>query len=101
MKYAEVPVVFNMRKEGESFVNLSYPFKVIPNVLRVITFSNPLKVFGIMGGKLVFFSILISILWLTGVILVFPDTTVVILFLSGLQTFFFGILADLIIKKRK
>jgi len=101
MRYAEVPVVFNMRTEGESFVSLKYPFKVIPNVFRVITFSQPLKVFGIMGGLLIFFSFFISMLWLLDIIHIFPDTTVLILFLSGLQTFFFGVLADLIVKKRK
>ncbi|MFC1824273.1 glycosyltransferase family 2 protein [Thermodesulfobacteriota bacterium] len=101
MRYAEVPVTFNKRNEGESFVDLKYPFKVIPNILRVITFANPLKIFGIMGLSMMFVSFTVSMLWLLNIIVVFPDTTVLLLFLSGLQTLFFGVLADLIIKKRK
>ena len=46
-------------------------------------------------------SFVVTLLYLTGIIAVFPDTTVLLLFLSGLQTLFFGVLADLFIKKRK
>ena len=101
MRYAEVPVVFNQRTEGHSFISLKYPFKVIPNILRVITYSNPLKVFGILGGMMILLSLVVTALWLSDVIMEFPDTTVLLLSLSGLQTFFFGVLADIIIKKRK
>lgn len=111
MRYAEVPVVFHKRRQGRSFVDLQYPFKVIPNIVRVIIFANPMKVFGFIGGAMVALSLLIVSLWTLGVLLNYPalqhipilsmSNLALLLFISGLQTLFFGILADLIVKKRR
>lgn len=111
MRYAEVPVVFHKRTKGESFVNLKYPFKVIPNIVRVIIFANPMKVFGFIGGVMILLSLFIVLLWGLGTVLNNPllqnipilsmSNLALLLFISGLQTLFFGILADLIIKKQK
>ena len=108
MRYAEVPVVFNKRNSGKSFVNLIYPFQVIPNIIRIIFFANPLKVFGTLGLIMIGLSLLIVISSIVNYLFqvkylsfIFVSNLALILFLSGLQALFFGILADLIIKKRK
>jgi glycosyltransferase involved in cell wall biosynthesis len=111
MRYAEVPVVFHKRVKGKSFVDLRYPFKVIPNIVRVIIFANPMKVFGFIGLLMVLLSLCIVSLWTLGALLNYPplqhipilsmSNLALLLFISGLQTLFFGILADLIVKKRR
>lgn len=111
MRYAEVPVVFNARETGRSFVNLKYPMKVIPNIFRVIVFANPLKVFGTIGFLMILTSIFIVSAWimlnmfgfrfLEIFSFLFISNLSLVLFMSGIQTFFFGILADLIVRKRK
>lgn len=105
MKYTEVPVAFYARTKGKSFVSLKYPFRVIPNIIRVIIYADPLKVFGYLGLSMVATSVLIVAIWVIGyylnVEIKFPRNIALLLFLSGVQIMFFGILADLIIKKRK
>ncbi|MCP4396873.1 MAG: glycosyltransferase family 2 protein [bacterium] len=107
MRYAEVPVDFYERGGGKSFVNLSYPFRVIPNILRVIVYANPLKVFGGVGLLMMGAALCIVALWYleqwTGLGIPFfpPRNSSLTLFLSGLQTCFFGVLCDLILKKRR
>ncbi|MCP4373422.1 MAG: glycosyltransferase family 2 protein [Deltaproteobacteria bacterium] len=111
MRYAEVPVVFHERTKGESFVSLKYPFKVIPNMIRVMIFANPMKIFGCLGLLMILLSLSIVSFWTLGALLDNPSlqhipilsisNLALILFISGLQTLFFGILADLIVKKRK
>lgn len=110
MRYVEVPVVFHKRLQGESFVSLKYPFKVLPNIARVIIFANPMKIFGFLGLSMVLLALFIVSLWALGVVLNYPPlqhipvlslgNLALILFIAGLQTLFFGILADLIVKKR-
>lgn len=101
MRYAEVAVVFNERTQGTSFVSLKYPFKVIANIVRVLIYANPIRIYGNIGLFVIVLSVIIAILWLIGFISIFPDTTVTILFVSGVQIILFGILADILIKKRK
>ena len=108
MRYAEVPVVFNKRSFGKSFVNLTYPFQVVPDIIRIIFFANPLKVFGVLGLIMIGLSLLMLVSCIVNYLFqvkylsfIFVPNLALILFISGLQTLFFGILADLIIKKRK
>ena len=111
MRYAEVPVTFKMRVSGQSFVNLAYPFKVIPNIIRILVYANPLKIFGAIGGMMISLSLLTMFLWWLGNLIEYNILAVIpilgfknlafLLLLGGLQILFFGILADLIIKKRK
>lgn len=111
MRYAEVPITFIPRSSGESFVNLKYPFKVILNIIRVLVYANPLKVFGTIGITMIFFSLLQIFLWWIGNLIEYNilekvpilglKNLALLLFLAGVQTLFFGILADLIVKRRK
>jgi len=106
MRYMEVPVTFHSRKTGESFVSLKYPLIVILNIARVIIYANPLKVFSICGLGMIGFSICYFIVnkisrslgW--DLSFIFIKYLGLVTMILGVQTLFFGILADLIIKKR-
>ena len=37
MRFAHVPVTFRKRTTGESFVSMRYPFKVLPQLLIIIS----------------------------------------------------------------
>lgn len=105
MRFAQVPVTFNMRLTGSSFVSLHYPFKVLPQIIQVLVGVKPLKIFGPIAlfflgvGSIVAIHNLFG--WFTGgaekpiqqVNLVLGSG------LFGLQTLFFGLIADLIVKQ--
>ena len=99
MRVIEVPVVFHKRETGKSFISWRYPFKVLPTIIRLFVHINPLIVF--MPISILF--IVLSILRSIRDILLFNGigTAAVLLFMIGLQTFFFGLVADLIVKKIK
>ena len=103
MRFAQVPVNFHERGTGKSFVSLRYPIKVLPQILRVLIGVRPLKVFVPIG---VFFlgiagiaAALNLMLWWSGSA-VKPIQNVNLVLgtgMFGLQTFFFGLLADLVV----
>ena len=105
MRYYEVPVTFNARKTGKSFISIKYPFKVITAIIWILFHANPLRVF--IPISLIFFvtSIIVTIFNLFSFyagladIPISNNVLVTVCFLAGLQTLFFGILADMIIKK--
>jgi glycosyltransferase involved in cell wall biosynthesis len=104
MRFAHVPVRFRKRTTGRSFISLKYPFKVGYQILLVVAAARPMKVFGLAG--------LLSLLAATALfvielVLFFMDRTpkpvvhvnaVLGLLVLGLQTFFFGLLAELIVQ---
>jgi len=105
LRYAEVPVVFSPRTKGRSFVSLKYPFKVFHQMLRIFVMVNPLKVF----IPLSIFLWLVAFTWGGCEFFVykfydssieFHDTSILLLIIAGIQTFFFGLLADLIVNKK-
>ena len=107
MRFEQVPVSFRQRKTGKSFVSLIYPLKVIPQIVLVLVVSRPLSFFFPVGmasfviGASVFFYQLGQ--WLLGDA---PKPVSNVNFvlgtlLFGLQTVFFGLLAQLIVVTRK
>ena len=106
MRYMEVPVTFYPRKTGKSFISLKYPLIVVLNIIRVIIYANPLRVFSICGLTLIGFSVGYLLLskatqsfgW--DLSFLFLKSLGLVTMILGVQTIFFGILADLIIKKR-
>jgi len=107
MRFAHMPVAFRKRLTGKSFVSLKYPFHVLHQIIMVLVGIKPMSIFAPIGflfllvGSLVFSWELI--LWLLGethkpVIHVY---TVLGFSLFGLQTLFFGILAELIVKRQR
>ncbi|MBF0465638.1 MAG: glycosyltransferase family 2 protein [Nitrospirae bacterium] len=107
MKYAEVPVVFYERKTGRSFVSLRYPFYVFINILRIMIYGSPLKLFTAIGSVMVIFSIIYFIAstifekYLMNFPILLVNNLSLATLIVGLQCFFFGILADLLIKRRR
>jgi hypothetical protein len=105
MRFSQVPVSFNKRETGKSFVSLKYPFKVFPQILMVLVGVKPLRVFGTLGlifllSGLCIFGLQFS-QWLLGIAAkpVVNVNLVLGLVLFGMQTIFFGMLADLIVHK--
>lgn len=107
MRFTQVSVSFRKRITGKSFITLRYPFRVLPQIFWVIVGLRPMKVFLPIGG---------AFLMLGGTVFLFEmaeyfagittrpveDVNLVLgSTLFGLQTIFFGILAQLIIDTRR
>ena len=101
-KFKQVPITFNKRIHGSSFVSLKYPFKVFWQIFIIYSSLKPLSTFGKLGSMLIFVSISTSsyqiYLFNTGINDKFiqNDDLVSLLFLFGIQTIFVGILGNLI-----
>lgn len=103
MRFAHVPVTFRERTVGRSFVSLTYPLKVLPQILLVLVGVRPLRVFGgigllflLLGGAVFIWDFT---RWMSGI---YPDPAehvnlILGSSLFGLQSVFFGILAHLVI----
>lgn len=106
MRYHEVPVDFYKRTTGKSFVSLKYPFYVIVNIFRIMVYANPLKAFSFIGLSLIAFSFSYFVLSVISdklgwdISFVFIDKLSLASLIVGVQSFFFGILADLINKRK-
>lgn len=107
MRFAHVPVSFRKRTAGASFVSLRYPFKVLPQLVLVIVSIKPMKIFLPIGFFFLFFAGIVFSVELTLWFLdktakpVLHDATILVLVFLGLQTFFFGLLAELIVRTNK
>lgn len=107
MRYVEAPVVFHKRKTGKSFVSFKYPFKVLPAMLWILIYANPLKVFVPLGVMFIFASIAALGYDLYPFFeggrpdtVVTHDTTILLLFSFGAQLIIFGLLGDMIRQRR-
>ena len=100
MRVIEVPVVFHKRTAGKSFISLKYPFKVLPNILRLYYHTFPLKIFVPLGSLVLLFGLLVGYLVRVGAITRFGDDSAVILIIMGVQILLFGLIADMISQKR-
>lgn len=107
MRFAQIPVRFRKRTTGRSFVNLKYPFRVGYQILLVIAGLHPMRVFGPVGILFLSVAFLVSVV---EIVLFFngyfdrPIEHVNLVLGSlvlGLQTFFFGLLGELIVRNRK
>lgn len=104
MRFAQVSVTFNRRETGKSFISMKYPFKVLPQIVQVLVGVKPLLIFAPVGlaflalGSLVFGVDILQ--WMFGSSTKPVQHVNLVLGLStfGLQTLFFGLLADLIVK---
>lgn len=104
MRFTHVPVTFHERITGKSFVSIRYPFKVLPQIVIALAGLKPMRIFAPIGlffllvGGLVFSWELT--LWFMGrtVKPVMHVNAVLGLLIFGIQTLFFGILAELIVQ---
>jgi glycosyltransferase involved in cell wall biosynthesis len=107
MRFDHASVAFRKRETGKSFVSLKYPFRVIPQIIMVLVSVRPMRIFGTIGllfillGASVFF-VEIGIWALDDAIKPIRSVNLVMgSMLFGLQTLFFGILAQLIVEMKK
>jgi len=104
LRFSHVLVTFNKRDKGKSFISLSYPFKVIPQIIQVIIGIKPLKVFGPIGWFFLSLAIFIFLFQFISYLLDHTQKPVenvnLVLgsFLFGLIILCFGFLADLVVK---
>jgi glycosyltransferase involved in cell wall biosynthesis len=107
LRFTHVPVTFRARKTGRSFVSLSYPFKVLPQILAVLVGVKPLRVFAPIGllffllGSGLFAIEMSEYIFGSSVRPVQHVNLVLGSLLFGLQTLFFGLIADLIVKQNR
>lgn len=107
MRFAHVPVSFRERTTGSSFVSLKYPFRVLPQLIFVVMSTKPMKVFFPIGFLFFFLaSVVFSVevfLWIVGISIkpVVHVYAVLGFMFFGMQTLFFGLLAELIIRINK
>lgn len=107
LRFAHVPVTFRQRVAGRSFVSLKYPFKVIPQLIMVLVGVRPLRVFGPIGLAFLLLGFGVAgvemVQWARGLA---PEPVGHVnlamgSILFGLQTLFFGLIADLIVKQNR
>ncbi len=108
MRFDHADVAFRERTTGKSFISLKYPFKVLPQIIMVLVAVRPLRVFAPVGlaflalGALVFGVEFLG--WLLTDHFDKPVRSVNLVMgtgLFGLQTLFFGLLAELIVYTRR
>jgi hypothetical protein len=106
MRFAHAPVGFNARETGKSFVSLWYPFHVLWQIAMVVLGVKPMKIFGTLGAAFMLIASTIFIFELVQYLMGLSEKPVVQvnlvmgMGLFGLQTIFFGALAQLIIESR-
>ena len=101
-RFKQVPITFNKRIHGKSFVSLKYPFKVFWQIFIIYSSLKPLSTFGKIGSLLIISSIIISSFQIyqysigLSEKLIQNDDLVSLLFLFGVQTVFVGIIGNLV-----
>ena len=108
MRFAHVDVAFRKRVTGKSFITLKYPFRVLPQILMVLASVKPMRIFFPIGMFFLLLGVAVFCYefgeWLFVAGIDKPVRSVNLVMgssLFGLQTIFFGILAELIIKTRR
>lgn len=107
MRFCHVPVSFRLRTTGESFVSYKYPFKVLMQIIMILVGLKPMRIFGSLGVAFLALAFLVFCWDFVGWLLDLgrkPAEHVNFILgtsLFGLQTVYFGLLTDLIVKHRK
>ncbi len=106
MRFAQVEVAFRERTTGRSFVSLAYPFKALGQIFWLLVSLRPLTVFGPIGALFLAVGFGVAAwqlsLWFMGEAARPVENVNLVLgcALFGLQTLFFGVLAELIVRRR-
>lgn len=105
MRFDQAPIAFHRRRAGESFVSLKYPFKVLPQILMLMVLVRPLKVFLPVAALFLVAAGVIFVvelaLWFAGYMPRPVENTNLVLGLAmfGLNTGFFGLLAEIVVRR--
>lgn len=101
-KFLQIPITFNKRVHGESFISYKYPFKVFWQIFIIYSTFKPMETFGKIGFFLIINSVIISFYqifrYFNGYTdkIIQSDNLITLLFLFGIQTVFVGVIANLI-----
>ena len=60
LRFKQVPIQFNEREFGQSFVKLSYPFKAMFQIILLMITKNPMKTFGLLSSIFITTSLVVS-----------------------------------------
>lgn len=108
MRFDHSDVAFRKRETGKSFISFKYPFKVLPQIIMVLIAVRPLRVFGPIGfaflalATLVFCGEFLGYLFDSDITKPVRSVNLVLgSGLFGVQTLFFGLLAELIVYTRR
>lgn len=107
MRFAQVPVRFRPRTAGTSFVGWTYPFRVIGQLALVLVGIQPMRVFAPIGAAFLAFAAIVAAWqigewWWVGAVKPIRNVNLVLgTGLFGLQTLFFGLLAELVVSQRR
>lgn len=88
------------KRVGQSSIKATDFFNFLKLVTKLSLFFKPIKVFTPLSLLLFSFALLIPILFLEGITQKFLDTTFIVLCATALQTFFFGLLAEIVIHNK-
>lgn len=94
------PISYYKRK-GQSSIRPTDFLSFLKLVVKLSLFFRPIKVFGPLSLAIFFMAIIILGSFLLGITNKFLDTTFVTLVALAIQTFFFGLLAEIVIHNRK
>ena len=103
LKIIEVPTRYLARhSEGATKLNpLKDGFRIASTIYRMAKMHNPMFYFGIIGGGLIFAGFITGLYvvsqWLQGVTRIPMTILTALLIISGVQTFIFGIMSDLMV----
>ena len=105
MRFEQAPIAFRRRRSGQSFISLQYPFRVLSQILVLMVMVRPLKVFLPLAGFFLGAGVLIGAvelgMWATGNAERPVEHVNLVLGLGmfGLNTGFFGLLAEAIARR--
>jgi len=95
-----VPIDY-YKRQGESSLKAKHFFNFLKLVTKLSLFFKPLKVFGPLSLLMFLGALTIPTAFLLGATDKFFDTTFVAVVALAIQTFFFGLLAEIVIHNRK
>lgn len=94
-----IPIDYYKRK-GKSSIKSTDFLSFLKLITKLSLFFKPIKVFGPLSLIMLLIAFLLGLAYYTHIISVFLDTTFIILCATALQTFFFGLLAEIVIHNK-
>ncbi len=94
-----IPIDYYKRKGKSSLRSMDF-FNFLKLVMKLSLFFKPIKVFTPISAAILAGALLVAALYFTGITPKFFDATFIVLVATALQTFFFGLLAEIIIHNK-
>ncbi|MEA3398317.1 MAG: glycosyltransferase family 2 protein [Patescibacteria group bacterium] len=88
------------KRKGKSSIRPSHFFNFLKLIFKLSLFFNPIKVFIPVSMFILLGAILLPILFFAGIADKFYDVSFIVLVATSLQTFFFGLLAEIVIHNK-